>query len=166
MKKPNWRPVPQDDDDVPPFEPSTSRVTRAAESNGAAVRPDKQESKAAAPAKGKSTPARAERRSTDKPNKAAKPAAKKTTGKKPSSKSDAEPEVIVLHESESGKTRHVLYMSTYEGLQLVSVRQQYLDQETGEWRFGKNGVSIPFERSVLVRMSRGAKQLAEKLDDK
>ena len=145
--KTNWRPVPQDDD-VPPFEPDAKPVR--AQRRATAVQEKKVErrtpNKQAAPSK----------------QKASTPAAR-TARKAPRKE---EPEVIVLHESESGKTRHVLYMSTYEGRQLVSVRQQYLDQETGEWRFGKNGVSIPFERSVLVRMSRGAKQLAEKLDDK
>lgn len=145
--KTNWRPVPQDDD-VPPFEPDTkpARVQRRA----TAVQDKK-----------------VERPAPKKPNasskqKASIPAAR-TSRKAPRKE---EPEVVVLHESDTGKTRHVLYISEFEGRELISVRQQYIDKETGEWRFGKNGVSIPYERSVLVKLARGAKQLAEAHDDK
>ena len=138
MKKPNWRPVPNDPD-VPPFEP-TGRVER---------KPTKPDAKS--PAKSKPVG-----------NSSAKTKLKSKSSPSNQAKDDG---LIPLHVSESGKTRHVLYISEYEGRQLVSVRQQYIDKETGEWKFGKNGVSIPFERSVLVRMARGAKKLAESIDD-
>lgn len=154
MKKPNWRPVPQDDD-VPPFEP-TGRVQRKSP-------PEKPAAKAASRVQRKSPDAKPTGRVQRKAL-AAKPDAKPSS-RKPV-RDNSEPELIVLHESETGKTRHVLYVSEFEGRQLISVRQQYKDKETGEWRFGKNGVSIPFERSVLVRMARGAKHIAESLDDK